>query len=89
MAEIFNRFYETMEREKIKKIQLSRLQEMVDYCINNVPFYKQKLAAVGIFSSNQIETLSDIVKIPFTTKEDIKNNYPDGLYSRYCPCNCL
>lgn len=79
MAEIFNRFYETMEREELEKIQLSRLQEMVDYCINNVPFYKQKLAAVGIFSGNQIETLSDIVKIPFTTKEDIKNNYPNGF----------
>lgn len=70
---------EIAERKEIEALQLKRLQNMVDYCFNNVEFYKKKLSEAGITSGKQIETLKDIEKIPFTTKEDLKNNYPDGL----------
>jgi len=52
---------------------------MIDYCINNVQFYKEKLGEVGITSGKQIKSLEDISKIPVTTKNDIASNYPNGL----------
>lgn len=75
----YNEKIETMPRSQLAELQLSRLQKMVDYCIENVPFYKNRLSDVGIYSGSQIQSLKDISKIPFTTKEDIRNNYPDGL----------
>lgn len=68
-----------INRKKMNKVQLNRLQNMVDYCIKNVPFYKEKLKESGINSGKQIKNLEDISKLPFTTKQDIKDNYPDGL----------
>lgn len=67
------------DKIKLQELQLLRLQNMVDYCINNVPFYRNKLNEVGITSGNQIKKLSDISKIPFTTKKEIQDNYPNGL----------
>jgi len=79
MSNIYNKKIETMKRNKLEKLQLSRLQKMVDYCIEKVPFYKEKLEKVDITSGKQIKSLTDILKIPFTTKVDIANNYPSGL----------
>lgn len=79
MSLIYNAHYETMDRDELSKLQLLRLQQMIDYCITHVPFYKKKLSEAGITSGDQIKTLKDINKIPFTTKEDIRNNYPDGF----------
>jgi len=76
---IYNKKIETMERQELSKLQLKRLQDMVDYCIDKVPFYKESLRKAGINSGKQIKCLSDISKIPFTTKADIANNYPKGL----------
>ena len=73
MAKIYNPRFETMARKELEALQLKRLQDMVDYCIKRVPFYKEKLTAAGIVSGKQIETLADIAKIPFTTKEDRKS----------------
>lgn len=70
---------ETLSRTEIERIQLERLQKLVDYCYNNVPFYNNRLGSVGITSGSQIKTLSDIQYIPFTTKEDIRDNYPFGM----------
>lgn len=79
MGKIYNLQYETMDRVELESLQLQRLKHMVDYCIEFVPFYKNKLSEAGITSSDQIKKLSDIKNIPFTTKEDIRNNYPDGF----------
>lgn len=76
---IYNKKYETMSREDLSKLQLERLQQMVDYCIKNVPFYQKKLYSVGIKNGKQIKKLSDISKIPFTTKAELQKNYPNGL----------
>ena len=75
----FNAEIETMPREKLSRLQLSRLVRMVDYCINNVPFYREKLKSAGVTSSEDIRTLEDIQKLPFTTKDDLRENFPDGL----------
>lgn len=69
----------TMNRKKMDKFQLKRLQHMVDYCIERVPLYKEKLEAAGITSGKQIKKIEDISKLPFTTRTEIKDSYPDGL----------
>jgi phenylacetate-CoA ligase len=76
----FQKDIETMPREKIEALQLQRLKWLVDYCINNVEFYNKRLVPLGI-SGDKIKTLSDIQYIPFTTKEDIRDNYPYGLFA--------
>ena len=63
----------------MQALQFDRLKKMVDYCIRNVPFYKSRLSEAGIESSADIHCLKDITKIPYTTKQDIIDNYPDGL----------
>ena len=70
---------ETMSRSEIEAIQLAKLRKMVDYCYNNVPFYHERLGAAGITSGDKIKTLSDIQYIPYTTKDDIRDNYPFGM----------
>lgn len=70
---------EKLSRTEMEKLQLERLQKIVDYCYKNVPFYHEKLESVGITSGSQIKSLADINKIPFTTKEDLNNNYPYGF----------
>ena len=77
------RFYddhiETMPRADMEKLQLDRLRAIVSYCIQNVPYYTKKLKEAGISSGNDIRTLEDIKRIPFTTKSDIRDAYPDGF----------
>ncbi len=70
---------EYADRADIERLQLSRLKNMIDYCIKNVPFYRRKLSEAGIFSSDAVRSLADIVKIPFTTKEELQHNLPDGM----------
>ena len=76
---IYNREIETVKRADMDKLQLERLQRMVDYCINNVKFYNDRLTKAGVTSGDKIKTLSDIQYIPFTTKEDIRDNYPFNM----------
>ncbi len=71
---------ETMKREDIEAIQLAKLKKLVDYCYNNVPFYKKRLDEAKV-TADKIKTLSDIKYIPYTTKEDIRDNYPYGLFA--------
>ena len=75
----YNVEIETMPSDKLRELQLSRLKKTVDYCIEKVPFYRERLKEAGIASSADIQTLEDIAKLPFTTKSDLKENYPDGL----------
>ena len=75
----FQKDIETMKRADIEALQLERLKWMVDYCYNNVPFYHERLGKAGITSGDKIKTLSDVQYIPFTTKDDIRDNYPFGM----------
>ncbi|MBR6041017.1 MAG: phenylacetate--CoA ligase [Paludibacteraceae bacterium] len=78
-SEYFNPEIETMSREEIKKLQLERLQKTVRHCMNS-PFYKKRFEEAGL-KPEDIKTLDDVRKIPFTTKQDLRDTYPFGLAS--------
>jgi phenylacetate-CoA ligase len=67
-----------MPRTDIQKIQLEKLKEQVKYCYENSSFYRKKFDEVGL-KPEDIKTLADIVKIPFTLKSDLRDNYPYGM----------
>ena len=74
----FQKEIETMSRPEIEALQLERLKWMVNYCYENVPFYHERLEKAGV-TADKIKTLSDIQYIPFTTKDDIRDNYPFNM----------
>ena len=76
----FQKDAETMPRAKIREVQLERLRYTVRYCYENVPFYKKKLDDAGV-TPDSIKTLDDIRRIPPTTKADLRDNYPFGLFA--------
>ena len=71
---------ETKDRAEIRAIQDDRLQEMVERAYENVPFYREQLDEAGI-SPDDIDGVEDITKLPMTTKEDFRDEYPDGLFA--------
>ena len=75
----FNPEFEMMSREEIEALQLKRLKATVEHCMNS-PFYKQRLGECGI-TAESIKTLDDLRKIPFTTKQDLRDTYPFGIAS--------
>ena len=75
---IWNEHKETMSRDQLSAMQGHRLHKMVDYLYHNVPFYRKKLQEMDIIPDD-IRTIEDIVKLPFTTKQDLRDNYPYGL----------
>lgn len=77
----FQKDLETMPRQQIEALQLERLKWVVNYCYNNVPFYHKRLDECGV-AADKIKQLSDVEYIPFTTKEDIRDNYPYGLFAQ-------
>ena len=68
---------ETMPREELKKLQTEKLRRTIETALNS-PFYGQRLGRLGI-TPDSIKTVGDIRKIPFTTKQDLRDNYPFGL----------
>lgn len=68
---------ETMSRPQIAKLQLERLQRTVEHCMNS-PFYKKRFEEINL-SPKDIQSLEDLQRIPFTTKQDLRDNYPFGL----------
>ena len=75
---IWNEYKETMPREEMRALQGKRLHKIVETVYHNVPFYRRKLQELDI-TPDDINTIDDIVKLPFTTKQDIRDNYPFGL----------
>ena len=71
---------ETASREELKKIQSERLVATVKRCYENVPFYKKKFDEIGL-KPEDIKSIDDITKIPFTVKQDLRDNYPFGLFA--------
>ena len=70
---------ETMSREQITALQVERLKATVAHCMNN-PIYKERLEKAGV-TPESITSIDDIRRIPFTTKQDLRENYPFGLAS--------
>jgi len=77
---IFDIEYETMPREALEAIQLKRLQATLSHVYASVPFYKKKLDDAGILPGD-IKSLEDLQRIPFTTKQDLRDNYPFGMFA--------
>ena len=71
---------ETLPREEIEKIQLERLQETVNRVYERVPAYRKKMDELGVKPSD-IKELKDLAKLPFVTKQDMRDNYPFGLFA--------
>ncbi len=76
---IWNEKAECASREDLKNLQSERLKKLIPYIYNNCPTYKKKLDDHGV-SVAEIKTIDDIVKLPFTTKEDMRDSYPFGLF---------
>jgi len=77
---IYDIEFETLPREALKAIQLRRLQTTIEHVYATVPFYRKKFKEAGI-TPNDIKTLDDLKLIPFTTKQDLRDNYPFGMFA--------
>jgi len=77
---IYNEKAECMSAPEKEELQLKRLQDIVKRAYENVPYYRKKLDAAGITPAD-IQTLEDIEKIPFTTKSDLRDAYPFGMFA--------
>ena len=71
---------ETASRDELQALQSERLRETVQHAYDNVPFYERALDKAGI-SPTDIEDIEDIERLPLTTKEDFREEYPDGLFA--------
>jgi len=78
--EIWNRHFECMDRDGIRHVQSERLRETVERVYFNVPYYRNKMQEAGI-GPESIRSIDDIAKLPYTTKQDLRDNYPFGLFA--------
>ena len=69
-----------MTRDEMTSLQGKRLVKLVDYVYHNVEFYRKKMQAIDLMPGD-IKSLEDITKLPFTTKDDLRDNYPFGLFA--------
>lgn len=74
----WNKHKECLPREEMRVLQGTRLHKLVDYVYHNVAFYRNKMQEQDI-TPNDIRTVEDLGKLPFTTKQDLRDNYPQGL----------
>lgn len=72
--------YECMSREEIAQLQLERLQSTLFRLSRNVPFYRRKFRELD-FDPEELRSLEDLSKLPFTTKADLRDNYPYGMFA--------
>jgi len=77
---IYDIEFETMPREALEAIQLRRLQTTLERAYANVPFYRQNFEKAGVKPAD-IQSLDDLKRIPFTTKQDLRDNYPYGMFA--------
>src|SRR3990172_12672748 len=72
--------FETLPREALAALQSKRLRDLVDRVYSAVPFYRRKLDEAG-FRSGDVRGLGDLPNLPFTTKDDLRETYPFGLFA--------
>jgi len=77
---IYNMDFETLPREALEAIQLRRLQETLSRVYATVPFYRKQFDASNVRPS-EIKSLDDLKRVPFTTKQDLRDNYPFGMFA--------
>jgi phenylacetate-CoA ligase len=69
-----------MEREELEQLQLERLESTLNRVYKNVPFYRKKFDEIG-FNPDDLRSLDDLKRLPFTAKNDLRENYPYGLFA--------
>ncbi len=74
----WNKNIETIPRKELREHQLQLFKEKVRFCYDNTAFYRNKLKNAGV-APEDIKTFEDIQKIPFTVKDDLRDNYPLGM----------
>jgi phenylacetate-CoA ligase len=77
---IYNEEFETLPREALKALQLKRLQQVVNRVYHGVGFYKKSFDKAGV-TPDDLKTLDDLKRFPFTTKQDLRDNYPFGMFA--------
>jgi len=77
---IWNDDFETLPREAIESLQLRRLQQTLERVYATVPFYRKRFEKAGV-KPNQVKSLADLRRLPFTLKQDMRDNYPYGLFA--------
>jgi phenylacetate-CoA ligase len=77
---LWNPEIETMPRHELEKLQVERLRRTVERVYQHVPFYRQKLDEAGIGPAD-IRSVADLARLPFTNKQDLRDNYPFGLFA--------
>ena len=77
---IYNEEFETLPREALEAIQLRRLRATVARVYHAVPFYRRRFDEAGV-KPDDIGSLADLARLPFTTKADLRDNYPYGLFA--------
>jgi phenylacetate-CoA ligase len=78
--EIWNRHFECMDRKGIRQVQSERLRETVERVYFNVPYYRNMMQEAGL-GPESIQKIEDLSRLPFTTKQDLRDNYPFGLFA--------
>jgi len=76
---IWDPLHECLERSDLERLQIERLRDTLER-VSKVPCYRDKFAKAGI-SVEDIHSLTDVSRLPFTTKEDMRQNYPYGLFA--------
>ncbi len=71
---------ESLSRQEMEALQLARLQETVKRVYEKVPYYREKMRKAGV-APEDIKSLGDLKKLPFTTKQDMRDTYPFGLFA--------
>jgi phenylacetate-CoA ligase len=77
---VWNQEIETISRAKLEKLQSERLQKTVERVYRNVPLYRQKFDQLGL-KPEMIKSVKDLPRLPFTTKQDLRDSYPFGLFA--------
>jgi phenylacetate-coenzyme A ligase PaaK-like adenylate-forming protein len=77
---IWNDEFETLPREVIESLQLKRLQQTLERVYATVPFYRRSFTEAGV-TPGMVKSLGDLRRLPFTLKQDMRDNYPYGLFA--------
>lgn len=76
----WNKTFECMDREQLREVQSQRLVDTVKRVYFNVPHYREKMQSVGL-EPGDIKGVDDVYKLPFTTKQDLRDTYPYGMFA--------
>ena len=81
---IYNEDFETLPREVLETLQLKRLKQVVQRVYHTVGFYRRAFDEAGV-QPDDLKSLDDLRKFPFTTKQDLRDNYPFGMLAGALP----